>query len=254
VSINQPLHLYTIWRYDHNPDTIIDHKEILADHGSVKWLVLYSDEDKKYFEQSLPVTTIRKISRQAKDVETILFIQCLEHFRSQIYAGLIRKITISAIKKIKDDKLVPGYYKELLENKNLRVLCTILLSKLEPIDANEVNNLISTKINIPIKRGYNLTRIVYQDRIRDIFKEKSKIIGELRTDQIRKERSRAIAELIWRTKPEKTIADLIQSDEINGIACEGKKNYTKKVLRNWIKDLCPDRSKGRRPMHKLVSQ
>ncbi len=69
----------------------------------------------------------------------------------------------------------------------------------------------------------------------------------LRNDQRHKERSRAIAEMIWKSEPTITIVDMIQRDEIIEIACEGVIYTDKKTIPNWIKDLCPDRKPGRRP-------
>jgi hypothetical protein len=41
---------------------------------------------------------------------------------------------------------------------------------------------------------------------------------------------------------------MIVSDEISNACLEiAKKTFTEKILREWVKDLCPDRSPGRRP-------
>ncbi|MBI4667466.1 MAG: hypothetical protein HY751_13775 [Nitrospinae bacterium] len=68
----------------------------------------------------------------------------------------------------------------------------------------------------------------------------------LRNNQRHRERSRAIAQLLWKQNLKIKIEDMIHSDEINGIACEGK-IYGPKTLRNWVNDLCPNRNPGRRP-------
>ncbi len=62
--------------------------------------------------------------------------------------------------------------------------------------------------------------------------------------QRHKEECRMVAKSLWKEYSDMTIADMIQRDEICH-ACEGKV-YTEKTLRNWIKDLCPDPSPGRR--------
>jgi hypothetical protein len=247
MSINQPLHLYTIWRYDHNPDTIEDHKEKIADFNKVKWLILYSDEDKQYFTKSLSKRKICAISDQAKKIETVLYAQCIQFFKEQIYAGKIEDIAWGLEKNINDDELVPDYYKKLLKNKKnkLNVLCSILLSKLVSIDSEEVFNLnVFKKDPIQTRYTYNLTQIVFQDHIHDIFSTNSKIVRDLTIVQRRKERTRAIAALLWEKNPNITIADMIQKDEITKFGCESK-IYAEKTLRNWIKDLCPNRSPGR---------
>lgn len=69
-----------------------------------------------------------------------------------------------------------------------------------------------------------------------------------RPSQIHKERCRAAAKELWKENPEITIADMAVRDEITE-ACDGKL-YIEKTIRDWIKDLCPDRSPGRRPKKK----
>jgi hypothetical protein len=66
-----------------------------------------------------------------------------------------------------------------------------------------------------------------------------------RPSQIHKERCRAVAKELWKENLEITIADMAVKDEITE-ACDGKL-YIEKTIRDWIKDLCPDRSPGRRP-------
>jgi hypothetical protein len=65
-------------------------------------------------------------------------------------------------------------------------------------------------------------------------------------NQRHKERCRAVAACIWKREPHLTIEDIIQHDDINDIACENR-IYSAKTLREWIKDLCPNRQPGRRP-------
>ena len=59
---------------------------------------------------------------------------------------------------------------------------------------------------------------------------------------------RQVAKKIWSKKSDITIADMCVSDEISE-ACDGIL-YPEATLRKWIKDLCPDRSPGRRPKKK----
>jgi hypothetical protein len=63
--------------------------------------------------------------------------------------------------------------------------------------------------------------------------------------QRHKEQCRKVAKSLWKKDSTITIADMIQRDEICH-ACDDKV-YTEKAIRGWIKDLCPDRSPGRRP-------
>lgn len=66
----------------------------------------------------------------------------------------------------------------------------------------------------------------------------------LRPDQRHKIDCRAVAQKIWAESPETTIEGMIRSDEVSN-ACEGIV-YGEKTIRNWIKDLCPNRRPGRR--------
>jgi hypothetical protein len=72
------------------------------------------------------------------------------------------------------------------------------------------------------------------------------------TVQRHKKQCRRVAKPLWEKYPTMTIADMILLDEISH-ACEGKV-YTDKTLRNWIKDLCPDPSPGRRPKKVTASK
>lgn len=66
---------------------------------------------------------------------------------------------------------------------------------------------------------------------------------KLRPSQKHRERCRAVVQFIWESEPDTTIEDMAHKDGINGIACEGK-DYTVKTIRDWIKDLCPNRDPG----------
>ncbi len=68
---------------------------------------------------------------------------------------------------------------------------------------------------------------------------------KLRPDQIHRIECRKVAKRLWQENPTITIADMIMRNEINVLF--GGKTYTENTIRNWIKDLCPDRSAGRRP-------
>jgi hypothetical protein len=72
---------------------------------------------------------------------------------------------------------------------------------------------------------------------------------KLRPSQQHKQNCREVAKALWDENPEITIADMVLRDEITQ-ACDGKL-YAEKTIRDWIKDLCPNRSPGRRPKKKL---
>ena len=61
-----------------------------------------------------------------------------------------------------------------------------------------------------------------------------------------KERVRAIAKLIWKRDPEKTIAELHKDSDMKEIACEGY-TYGEPTFRGWVKDLNPRQGKPGRP-------
>ncbi|MCB1737474.1 MAG: hypothetical protein KDI42_05065 [Gammaproteobacteria bacterium] len=61
-----------------------------------------------------------------------------------------------------------------------------------------------------------------------------------------KERTRAIAALLWHDNPEITIAAMCKRSEIVRIALEGERRSCE-TIRQWVKDLAPNRSPGRRP-------
>lgn len=65
-----------------------------------------------------------------------------------------------------------------------------------------------------------------------------------RSNQRHKLKVRQIAASIWQKHPDWTIQKLIESNEVNSATTP--RGYTKKTLRNWIKDLAPNRRPGRR--------
>jgi hypothetical protein len=60
-----------------------------------------------------------------------------------------------------------------------------------------------------------------------------------------KEEIRKIAKKVWKANGTMTIADMVNSDEINQVT-DGI-NYSKGTLRKWVKDLAPSNKSGRRP-------
>lgn len=80
------------------------------------------------------------------------------------------------------------------------------------------------------------------------FKKKIKISDKKkksRPDQLHKIECQRVAKQLWEKNPNRTIADIIQSDEINQVTAP--KVYAEKTIRNWIKESCPNRRPGRRP-------
>lgn len=61
----------------------------------------------------------------------------------------------------------------------------------------------------------------------------------------RKQRCRAVAQILWERDPRATLPDIFQSEWVQRIACESRPP-SEKTFREWVKDLNPDRSPGRR--------
>ena len=70
-------------------------------------------------------------------------------------------------------------------------------------------------------------------------------VSKQRLSQKHREICRRVAKEIWAKDPTRTIESLVNDYELIG-PCDNK-IYTEKTMRNWIKDLCPDRKPGRRP-------
>lgn len=62
----------------------------------------------------------------------------------------------------------------------------------------------------------------------------------------RKQRCRVVAEILWRRDPDATLIDIFRHEWIQKIACAGR-SPAEKTFREWVKDLNPNRSPGRRP-------
>jgi len=84
---------------------------------------------------------------------------------------------------------------------------------------------------------------IIADRIDDKKPEK-----KLRPNQVHRIKCREVAEKLWAEDPTLTIVDMTYKDEINALF-DGK-SYVEDTIRNWIKDLNPNRSPGRRPKRK----
>jgi len=87
--------------------------------------------------------------------------------------------------------------------------------------------------------------------IKDTTKTTTSGKKKLRPSQQAKIKCREIAEQIWNKDPTITIADMIKKKEIlPHREIKDGTLYTEKTVRNWIKDLCPNNSPGRRPKRK----
>jgi hypothetical protein len=102
--------------------------------------------------------------------------------------------------------------------------------------------------------GYNFPRNVHVRIVRDEidrYENARQPSGNDRTPPQRdshrhRERCRALAALFWEQDPEETIESMISRPELIRLGQEGS-SYKPETVRNWIKDLCPNRAPGRRP-------
>lgn len=85
-----------------------------------------------------------------------------------------------------------------------------------------------------------------QDQMLNSGSETDKTTNNLNPSQKARLVCRGIAEKVWADNPHLTIAAMIDRKEIVEASTKaGGKLYSEKTVRNWIKDLCPDRSPGR---------
>jgi hypothetical protein len=92
-----------------------------------------------------------------------------------------------------------------------------------------------------------------ESKIPDAVRKKLKDLKSLtvkskpRPNQRHKIECRKLAGELWKKHPDMTIADMINHAKMIEVSKKSNGNlYTEKTVRNWIKDLCPDRSPGRR--------
>ena len=106
------------------------------------------------------------------------------------------------------------------------------------IKLSDLRHYLNDEIGIPLPP---LLFPIQQD-----FEYADRQIKMLRSNQKARIESRKIAKKIWNQDPKITIKDMIEHSEI--IEVTKKKNgifYTEKTVRDWIKDLSPNRSPGR---------
>lgn len=70
---------------------------------------------------------------------------------------------------------------------------------------------------------------------------------KLTSRQRHREEARAVAQRIWSLDPAITIEEMSRRQGVATNAQERSRGVTQDTLRNWIKDLAPDRKPGRRP-------
>lgn len=83
----------------------------------------------------------------------------------------------------------------------------------------------------------------------DLHKELESLSSPTHTNPTRKNQKhqlkvREVAKKLWEKDPQRTIQDIIMSNEVK--AATHPDTYADKTLRNWIKDLAPNRQPGRR--------
>jgi hypothetical protein len=128
-----------------------------------------------------------------------------------------------------------------LTTEDYREMNKIVRNTARFIKLSELKKYFSDVIGIPLPSALFSTNSYADLNIGNISTAKN-----LRPSQKAKLECRDIAESIWKDNPDITIADMIRDDGI--VQASKKKNgalYTEKTVRDWIKDLCPNRSPGR---------
>jgi len=242
-------HLDTIWQPEHSIDTIDEHTKILGVLGRVKWLIIYGKNID--FKKPLTKEDIEVLNRRAdKDDDRYLYIRCLDERTKEklFYKAKIKKVESTDKSKIKsNDPELPKYYQKVLLNPELKIPYIITILTMEEIDEKESKTvkLIEDFKTVSRKYGYSFPCKAYVTKGKHKNnKETQDPTNKLRPSQKHKKEARKFAKGVWSKNKETTIKNIIFSPEFNKIF-NGKK-YTKKTLRNWIKDLCPNRRPGRR--------
>jgi hypothetical protein len=134
-------------------------------------------------------------------------------------------------------------FKEALSRDHLGWKCCPM-----PQDKKEATRLLDL-LTESLYRMDDVSKIEAERRQTRLIGEGSQLLGKgQRPSQIHKMKVRAIAAELWKQKPSITIADMIFRNE-TALACDNR-TYTEKTLRQWIKDLCPNRFPGRRHKRK----
>lgn len=85
-------------------------------------------------------------------------------------------------------------------------------------------------------------------RLKRALRDPFNLIGDLTQDQISNLKARIAAKRLWDYEPKTTITDMCRFIDIHEAAKKPDGTYySVRTVREWIKDLCPDRSPGRRP-------
>jgi hypothetical protein len=166
------------------------------------------------------------------------------------------QITLPAIKLKSKADITPSREEQADFDKNWDI-ANVALPKIEKIKAfkdieEELESELSTtsdpeKILLIKKALANIRKswIRLQRELREL--EGAPQIQESRSNQRHRDMVRERAKIKWAKNPQRTIASIIKDDNIIAVFKGRKKPYTTKTLRDWIKNLAPNRKKGRRP-------
>jgi hypothetical protein len=134
---------------------------------------------------------------------------------------------------------------EALENKKKDKNCCSWFYLELPDSEEEVEKLIDKVVNSYFLKVDVLKKLGPAKKGAGKLFANTQTGKKLRPVQRHKIECRRIAAELWNKDPSITIEDMVRKDEINSVSAP--KIYGKKTLRNWIKDLCPNRTPGRRP-------
>jgi hypothetical protein len=108
------------------------------------------------------------------------------------------------------------------------------------------NCLFNIEETIEFRKTHNLEPIEFDLKVEKSIGHENVPKGIRHSQKVRK-KCREIATKIWQTETI-TIADMCRRPEIKEVAKnKNGKPYVERTIRNWINDLSPNRSRGRRP-------
>lgn len=236
-------HLYTIWNPTLFEGTLDEHVRVLINECLVKWLILYDIDIT--FKNTLDDNIIKKINKQAKRIETLLYIQCLNIFYNPLWVGKVERI-----EKIKDktidehDPLIPEYYQTVISDKELEVYYSVTLSDLRETKLDKILNLIPSKKFQSQKFYFPFPCLVYQKKFETFFQTPS--IDKFNKIEIVYEYHKLLKEKRWFVKKPVSFKKLspltIGNEALNLIELFSEKPHSGKAVNTIMKKLNKNKS------------
>ncbi len=112
------------------------------------------------------------------------------------------------------------------------------------LKVNHIGNLLP-HLSVCLFRRKDVEEFEKKSRLESANKDKEK----LRPSQEAKIKCREVAKKLWKKYPSMTIADMVNEQKMLDVSKRPNGDlYENKTVRTWIRDLCPNRSPGRRPI------